>query len=146
MGAATLVRSGLVLVVVVLAGLAARSANVGGAEPALAPSGPAPAPAPVLVGIRPKTITASPAPRPIEVVGRHLTAGTTARVISPLEAVTSTFPAAALEALTPTSFTLRATFDDPGIHQLSVRSADGRRSNSVTIRVTPPAPAPARRR
>jgi hypothetical protein len=93
-------------------------------------------PAPVVAKLEAKKpFTAGLAPQVIPITGTNFQAGMTARLISPMEEDMMTFPAIALEKLSPTSFELRAPLEIPGTYQLSVRALDGQRSNTITITV-----------
>jgi hypothetical protein len=104
------------------------------AEPRAEPSTmPAAAP-PVIEKIQPAVVV-NPEPQELLIAGRAFGAGLTAQLVVPLETAVLTFPAAALEHVSPTSFRLRAVLDQPGAYTLRVRSADGVRSNDVTFTV-----------
>ena len=93
-------------------------------------------PAPVVAKLQVKKPFAVAAePQLIPITGTNFTPGMTARLISPMDVDTTTFPASALEKLTPTSFELRATLETPGTYELSVRTPDGQRSNAIQITV-----------
>jgi hypothetical protein len=99
---------------------------------AAAPAGPAPTVAKLQDK---KPFVAGPAPQVLPVTGTNFQPGMTARLISPMDADTTTFPPTALENLSSTSFELRAALETAGAWQLSVRTPDGQRSNSITITV-----------
>ena len=91
-------------------------------------------PAPVVAKLQvKKPFAAGAEPQLIPITGANFAPGMTARLISPMDADTTTFPPLALERLTPTSFELRAALDTPGTYELSVRTPDGQRSNSIAI-------------
>jgi hypothetical protein len=127
----------------VLAGFVALSglAQVWVSETAAAPAtvGPAtevvPDTVPVVTRVGRSPIRPSREPRVLTVVGTGFSAGMTVRLVTPLETEVVTFPAAALERLTPTSFELRVTLEVAGVYQLTVRSPSGQRSASVAVTV-----------
>jgi hypothetical protein len=93
-------------------------------------------PAPVVAKLQmKKPFSAGPTVQVIPVTGTNFAAGMTARLISPMDEDTTTFPPIALERLSPTSFELRTALETPGTYELSVRTPDGQRSNSISILV-----------
>ena len=95
---------------------------------------------PVVTGISAKAVEVKAEPQVLTIVGTAFVNGMTARLISPLEETTSTFPASALEQVTPTSFQLRAILDEIGTYELTVRTPNGQRSNPLQVQVKRAAP------
>jgi hypothetical protein len=102
-------------------------------------------PTPVVTGVSLKTITANPLPQILPIAGNGFDRNTTVRLVSPMEEVITTFPSAALEAVTPTSFRLMTTLEDVGTYTLTVRNGQGPLSEPVTFTVKRPAPTKGRR-
>jgi len=107
---------------------AAGSRGRSAAEPVV--TGPAPVVAKIEVK---KPLAAVAEPQLIPITGANFAPGMTARLVSPMDTDTTTFPPLALERLTPTSFELRAPLETPGTYELSVRTPDGQRSNTITL-------------
>lgn len=101
-----------------------------GSEPAALPSGPSPIVR--SLGKNTKTFTAQGEPQTLEVAGANFSPGSTATLIAPL-GVIMTFTPASLSELTPASFKLTVTLDEPGTYELSIRSATGLRSNTLPV-------------
>ena len=111
-----------------------------GEEPVIVEE-PANAPTPQLLTVGPrdakaaktfKGFKAGPAPQVIPVSGTQFEPGLTATLEAPL-GLSTTFPASVIGDLTPTSFTLGVTLDEPGTYLLSVRNRDGNRSRPIQI-------------
>jgi hypothetical protein len=83
----------------------------------------------------PQRFKASERPQVLPVTGKNFAADLTATLVAPL-GLSTTFPASALDDLTPTSFTLGVMMDEPGTYLFSVRSPSGARSNTIPIVVT----------
>ena len=79
-----------------------------------------------------KTFKLNEADQVFAVRGQGFEKGLTATLVAPL-GLTTTFPAAALGDLSPTSFTIRLTLDEPGTYLFSVRNQNGARSASHQI-------------
>ena len=116
--------------------------HVGGTEiqPRVAETGvqsaAAPAePAPVLTGAGKKSFKMQAEPQTLQIAGTHFTPGLTATIVAPLGTAT-TFVSGSLVELTPKSFKLTVTLDEPGTYHLEIRTASGVRSNPVLIVVT----------
>ena len=99
----------------------------------------APTPAIVAVGPRdPKAAKAfkgfkvSAEPQVLPVSGTQFEPGLIATLEAPL-GVSTTFPASAISDLTPTSFTIGVTLDEPGTYLLTVRNRGGARSQPAPI-------------
>jgi hypothetical protein len=92
-------------------------------------------PAPVLTGAGKKSFKMQAEPQTLQIAGANFTPGSTATIVAPLGIVT-TFVSASLVELTPKSFKLAVTFDEPGTYELEIRTASGLRSNAVPIVVT----------
>lgn len=93
-----------------------------------------PAPAIVKLDVK-KPLVAGLTPQIIPIAGTNFQPGMTARLISPMDTDITTFPAMALENLSLTTFQLRTALETPGAYQVSVRTPDGQRSNTLTITV-----------
>ena len=84
------------------------------------------------LGKRNTSFTAQAEPQTLEVTGANFSPGSTATLVAPLGAI-STFASASLSDLTPGSFTLAVTLDEPGTYEFSIRSATGLRSNTLPV-------------
>lgn len=93
------------------------------------------APAPVVASFGKKTFKVQPEPQTLTVSGANFSAGSTASLEAPFGLVT-TFVSASLVDVTPTSFKLTVTLDEPGTYLLRIRAGDGQHSNSVPVVVT----------
>lgn len=130
---------GAAVATVILASVATLAGRSGPVQaPPEEPIVVATAPAPVVSSVTIKKIQASAEPQVLTFVGTSFVKGMTARLVSPFEEVISTFPASALEQVTPTSFQLRAELEEPGAYELTVRSPDGQRSNALRLDVQRP--------
>ena len=90
-------------------------------------------PAPVLRAVGVKKVVASDNPVALAVQGQGLVPGVTATMSSLNEIVA--FGPTSIADVTPTGFTLTATFARPGVYQLTIQTPDGRRSNTLPISV-----------
>jgi hypothetical protein len=97
-----------------------------------APKGPAP----VVTTVGSKDVRMSDTPQLIGVTGSGFVQGITVTLVAPLGLAT-TYAAAALQHLTPTSFGLSVVLDEPGTYTLTVRDPAGERSNSVQLSIKP---------
>ena len=93
-------------------------------------------PAPALAKLEAKKpFKAGATPQVIAIAGTNFQPGMTARLVSPMDTDVTTFPAMALEQLSPTSFQLRTPLEAAGTYEISVRTPDGQRSNTLTLTV-----------
>lgn len=93
-------------------------------------------PAPALAKLEAKKpFKAGATPQVIAIAGTNFQPGMTARLVSPMDTDVTTFPAVALEQLSPTSFQLRTPLEAAGTYEISVRTPDGQRSNTLTLTV-----------
>ena len=79
-----------------------------------------------------KTFKVNDAEQVLTVKGQGFEQGLTATLVAPL-GLTTTFPAAAIDGLNATSFTIRMMLDEPGTFLFSVRNQNGARSASHQI-------------
>jgi hypothetical protein len=101
------------------------------AEAAVAVEAPK-GPAPVVTAVGSKDLRMSDTPQLIGVTGSGFVQGITATLVAPLGLAT-TYAAASLQNLTPTSFGLSMLLDEPGTYTLTVRDPSGERSNTVQL-------------
>jgi hypothetical protein len=79
-----------------------------------------------------KTFKVNDAEQVFTVKGQGFEKGLTATLVAPL-GLTTTFPAAAIDGLSATSFAIRMMLDEPGTFLFSVRNQNGARSASHQI-------------
>ena len=79
-----------------------------------------------------KTFKVSDAEQVFTVKGQGFEKGLTATLVAPL-GLETTYPAAAIDGLNATSFTIRMMLDEPGTFLFSVRNHNGARSASHQI-------------
>lgn len=90
-------------------------------------------PAPVLRAVGVKKIVASDTAMALPIQGQGFGPGVTATMSSLDEIIA--FGPTSISNVTPTGFTLTATFARPGVYQLTIQTPDGRRSNTLPISV-----------
>ena len=92
-------------------------------------------PAPVLTGLAPKQrLRTRTDTQPVAFTGSHLIDQMSVTISTP-DGRVATYGSHSITNVTPTGFTLRATFDVPGTYHLVVRNPDGTRSNEITVPV-----------
>lgn len=90
-------------------------------------------PGPVLRAVGVKKIVASDSPVVLPIQGQGFVPGVTATMSSLNDIVA--FGPASISNVTPTGFSLNATFARPGTYELTIQTPDGRRSNTLLISV-----------